>query len=160
MPLTVKSACQLCWENPHRLIRALEICLGTGKSFSSFLNQDKVQREFKTLSLGIDAERTVIYDRINQRVDQMVAAGLLEEARALEQHKALNALQTVGYRELFKYFEGDWNLDFAISEIKKNTRRFAKRQLTWFKKNEAIIWVGYQTDIQTVVEKINLKIKS
>ncbi|MEB8345678.1 tRNA (adenosine(37)-N6)-dimethylallyltransferase MiaA [Flavobacteriaceae bacterium KMM 6898] len=147
-------------ENPHRLIRALEICLGTGKSFSSFLNQDKVQREFKTLSFGIDAERTVIYDRINQRVDQMVAAGLLEEARTLEQHKALNALQTVGYRELFKYFEGDWTLDFAISEIKKNTRRFAKRQLTWFKKNEAIIWVDYQTDIQTVVEKINQKIKS
>ncbi|MEB8329341.1 tRNA (adenosine(37)-N6)-dimethylallyltransferase MiaA [Flavobacteriaceae bacterium KMM 6897] len=141
-------------ENPHRLIRALEICLGTGKSFSSFLNQDKVQREFKTLSFGIDAERTVIYDRINQRVDQMVAAGLLEEARTLEQHKALNALQTVGYRELFKYFEGDWTLDFAISEIKKNTRRFAKRQLTWFKKNEAIIWVDYQTDIQTVVEKL------
>ncbi|MFT4831938.1 MAG: tRNA dimethylallyltransferase [Psychroserpens sp.] len=146
-------------ENPHRLIRALEICLGTGKPFSSFLNQDKVQREFKTLSLGIDAERSLIYDRINQRVDKMVAAGLLEEARSLELHKSLNALQTVGYKELFKCFEGDWPLDFAISEIKKNTRRFAKRQLTWFKKNEDIIWVNYQTDIQTVIEKINQKIK-
>lgn len=147
-------------ENPHRLIRALEICLGTGKPFSSFLNQEKAPRDFKTFSLGIDAERSIIYDRINQRVEQMIEDGLLAEAKTLESHKSLNALQTVGYRELFRYFEGEWTLDFAISEIKKNTRRFAKRQLTWFKKNENIVWVDYQTDIQTVVEKINQKLKS
>jgi len=146
-------------ENPHRLIRALEVCLGTGKPFSSFLNQDKTQRDFKTISIGIDAERSIIYDRINQRVDLMVEAGLVDEVRSLEPQKALNALQTVGYREIFKYFEGDWTLDFAISEIKKNTRRFAKRQLTWFKKNEQTIWVDYQEDITSVVNKIKQKIK-
>ncbi len=140
-------------ENPHRLIRALEICLGTGKPFSSYLNQNKVKRDFKTISIGIDAERKIIYDRINQRVDLMVEAGLVEEVRTLEPQKSLNALQTVGYRELFKYFEGDWTLDFAISEIKKNTRRFAKRQLTWFKKNENTIWVDYQEDINSIIDK-------
>lgn len=147
-------------ENPHRLIRALEVCLGTGKPFSSFLNQDKARRDFKTISIGIDAERSVIYDRINQRVDLMVEAGLEEEVKSLEPHKSLNALQTVGYRELFKYLEGEWTLDFAISEIKKNTRRFAKRQLTWFKKNEQTIWVDYQADIPTVVDHINQKINT
>ncbi len=147
-------------ENPHRLIRALEICLGTGKPFSTFLNQNKVKRDFKTISIGIDAERKIIYDRINQRVDLMVEAGLVEEVRTLEPQKSLNALQTVGYRELFKYFEGDWTLDFAISEIKKNTRRFAKRQLTWFKKNENTIWVDYQEDINSIIDKIKQKIKT
>lgn len=147
-------------ENPHRLIRALEICLGTGKPFSSYLNQNKVKRDFKTISIGIDAERKIIYDRINQRVDLMVEAGLVEEVRTLEPQKSLNALQTVGYRELFKYFEGDWTLDFAISEIKKNTRRFAKRQLTWFKKNENTIWVDYQEDINSIIDKIKQKIKT
>ena len=145
-------------ENPHRIIRALEICIGTGKPFSSFLNQEKEKRNFKTISIGIDAERNIIYDRINRRVDLMVAAGLLDEARSLEPHKSLNALQTVGYRELFKYLEGEYTLDFAISEIKKNSRRFAKRQLTWFKKNEQIIWVDYQADIPSIVEKIKQKI--
>ncbi len=147
-------------ENPHRLIRALEICLGTGKPFSTFLNQNKVKRDFKTITIGIDAERKIIYDRINQRVDLMVEAGLVEEVRTLEPQKSLNALQTVGYRELFKYFEGDWTLDFAISEIKKNTRRFAKRQLTWFKKNENTIWVDYQEDINSIIDKIKQKIKT
>ncbi len=147
-------------ENPHRLIRALEICLGTGKPFSSYLNQNKVKRDFKTISIGIDAERKIIYDRINQRVDLMVEAGLVEEVRTLEPQKSLNALQTVGYRELFKYFEGDWTLNFAISEIKKNTRRFAKRQLTWFKKNENTIWIDYQEDINSIIDKIKQKIKT
>ncbi|ALM07283.1 tRNA delta(2)-isopentenylpyrophosphate transferase [Sediminicola sp. YIK13] len=146
-------------ENPHRLIRALEICLGTGKPFSAFLKQKKVKRDFKTISIGIDAERHVIYERINQRVDLMVEAGLVDEVRTLEPHKSFNALQTVGYRELFKYFEGDWTLDFAILEIKKNTRRFAKRQLTWFKKNENTIWVDYQEDLPSVVGKIKQKFK-
>ena len=147
-------------ENPHRLIRALEICLGTGQPFSSFLNQNKVSRDFKTISIGIDAERHIIYDRINQRVDLMVEAGLVEEVRSLEPQKALNALQTVGYRELFKYFEGIWTLDFAISEIKKNTRRFAKRQLTWFKKNDQTLWVDYQEGIDSIVTKIKQKFKT
>ncbi len=143
-------------ENPHRIIRALEICIGSGKPYSSFLNKDKGNRPFKILTVGINADREIIYNRINQRVDIMVEEGLVSEAKTLLQHKTLNALQTVGYRELFNYFEGEWTLDFAISEIKKNTRRFAKRQLTWFKKNENTVWVAFDgkiSDIKHLIEK-------
>lgn len=142
--------------NPHRVIRALEICIGSGKPYSSFLNKDKNKRPFQVISVGIEADREIIYDRINRRVDLMIEEGLIEEAKSLEKHKELNALQTVGYRELFNYFNGEWTLDFAISEIKKNTRRFAKRQLTWFKKTEKIIWVPFNSDINTVVEQIEV----
>lgn len=141
-------------DNPHRLIRALEIVIGTGKPYSSFLNQKKPKRPFGTISIGINAEREIIYDRINKRVDLMMSSGLLDEAKALLPYKNLNALQTVGYKELFKYFEGEWELDFAVSEIKKNTRRFAKRQLTWFKKNTSTIWINYEEDIADVLNKL------
>ncbi|RRQ48483.1 tRNA (adenosine(37)-N6)-dimethylallyltransferase MiaA [Maribacter algicola] len=130
-------------QNPHRLIRALEICIGTGKSYSSFLNKPKGQRNFKVLSIGLKADRKVIYDRINERVDIMMKDGLLSEVRSLLDKRDLNALQTVGYKELFEYFNGNWTLDFAVSEIKKNTRRFAKRQTTWFKKNPNTLWIAY-----------------
>jgi len=141
-------------ENPHRIIRALEICIGTGKPYSSFLNKDKANRPFKVITVGINADREIIYNRINQRVDSMVNKGLIPEAKALLKHKALNALQTVGYRELFNYFEGEWTLDFAISEIKKNTRRFSKRQLTWFKKNDNTIWVAFDDKTLDIIHKI------
>ena len=127
-------------QNPHRLIRALEICIATGKPFFSFLNQDKRNRNFKTINIGLTANREMIYERINQRVDIMIENGLVEEAKALYPQRNLNALNTVGYKELFKYFDGDWDLETAISEIKKNTRRFAKRQLTWFRKDDTIKW--------------------
>ncbi|QXP53435.1 tRNA (adenosine(37)-N6)-dimethylallyltransferase MiaA [Cellulophaga sp. HaHa_2_95] len=146
-------------QNPHRLVRALEICIGTGKPYSSFLNKDKNKRPFKTITLGIEAEREMIYERINQRVDLMVDAGLIDEVKSLIENKALNALQTVGYKELFNYFEGLWPLDFAISEIKKNTRRFAKRQLTWFRRTTETIWVGFDEEINVVIDKIETKIK-
>ncbi|QWX82538.1 tRNA (adenosine(37)-N6)-dimethylallyltransferase MiaA [Cellulophaga sp. HaHaR_3_176] len=142
--------------NPHRVIRALEICIGSGKPYSSFLNKDKNKRPFQVISVGIEADREVIYDRINRRVDIMIEDGLLEEAKSLEKYKELNALQTVGYRELFNYFNGECTLEFAISEIKKNTRRFAKRQLTWFKKTENVIWVPFNADIDAVVQQIEL----
>lgn len=141
-------------DNPQRLIRALEICIGSGQPYSSFLTNPEKSRPFKTLSIGLNAERSTIYDRINQRVDIMVKNGLLEEAKTLLKHKDLNALNTVGYKELFNYFEGEWTLDFAISEIKKNTRRFAKRQLTWFRKDETIKWFDYTTDITHITEYI------
>jgi tRNA dimethylallyltransferase len=141
-------------DNPQRLIRALEICIGTGKPYSSFLTNPEKNRNFKTISIGLDAERSIIYDRINQRVDIMVKNGLLEEVKALLPYKHLNALNTVGYKELFKYIEGEWALDFAISEIKKNTRRFAKRQLTWFRKDEAIAWFDYTSDINSIIKHI------
>lgn len=127
-------------ENPHRVIRALEVSLGTGKPFSSFLNQPRKQRNFKIIKVGLTAPRKEIYERINKRVDLMMQEGLLEEAKKLFPYKNLNALNTVGYREIFEYLEGNCTLEEAVEEIKKNTRRFAKRQLTWFRKEEDITW--------------------
>ncbi len=141
-------------ENPQRMMRALEVCIGSGKPYSSFLNQKKNTRNFTPILIGLEAERSVIYDRINQRVDIMINEGLLAEAKYLFPHKDLNALQTVGYRELFSYFEDEISLEFAIEEIKKNTRRFAKRQLTWFKRNENTKWFDYLTDRKEIISYI------
>ena len=140
--------------NPQRLIRALEICIGTNKPYSSFLNKKLKKRNFKTIKIGLSAEREIIYNRINQRVDIMLEKGLLNEAKALYPNKNLNALQTVGYRELFSYFDDEFTLDFAISEIKKNTRRFAKRQITWFKRDAEIKWFNYLSNIQEITNYI------
>ena len=142
-------------ENPQRMMRALEVCIGSGKPYSSFLNQKKSTRNFTPILIGLEAERSIIYDRINQRVDIMMNEGLLAEAENLFPHKDLNALQTVGYRELFSYFEGEISLQFAIDEIKKNTRRFAKRQLTWFKRNENTKWFYYLTDRKKIINYID-----
>ncbi len=142
-------------DNPHRIIRALEICLGTQKPYSSFKNKEKQPRNFNVISIGLTAERAEIYDRINQRVDLMMQKRLLEEAKKLYPYKQLNALLTVGYRELFAYFDGEISLEFAISEIKKNTRRFAKRQLTWFRKEKEIIWFDYKTPKEEIIKVIS-----
>lgn len=144
-------------ENPQRMMRALEVCIGGGKPYSSFLNQKKNTRNFTPILIGLESERSVIYDRINQRVDLMMDEGLLTETENLIPHKELNALQTVGYRELFSYLEGEISLEFAIEEIKKNTRRFAKRQLTWFKKNEDTKWFDYLTERNEIIEFIKIK---
>jgi len=141
-------------ENPQRMMRALEVCIGSGKPYSSFLNQKKNTRNFTPILIGLEAERSVIYHRINQRVDIMMNEGLLAEAKELFPHKDLNALQTVGYRELFSHFEGEISLEFAIEEIKKNTRRFAKRQLTWFKRNEETKWFDYLTNRNEIINYI------
>jgi len=144
-------------QNPHRIIRALEICIGTGEKYSSFKNKKRVQRNFTPILLGLDADRKVIYQRINDRVDQMMQDGLLDEVRSLFDYRDLNALQTVGYKELFEYFEGKYELDFAILEIKKNSRRYAKRQNTWFKRKENVYWFDYQTPIEGIIGFINRK---
>ena len=145
--------------NPHRLIRALEVCLGTGAPFSSFLKRSNInKRPFRTVTLGISAARDIIYDRINLRVDLMMDEGLLQEVETLEQYKDLNALQTVGYKELFQYLKGDIDLETAIGEIKKNTRRFAKRQLTWLRKKEDILWIDYKYDLAAVLSKVEQNI--
>jgi tRNA dimethylallyltransferase len=146
-------------KNPHRLIRALEICRGTKLPYSSFLNKKKTKKSFKTISIGIKAERSLIYERINKRVDQMIESGLLEEVKAVFEHRNLNALNTVGYKELFHYFDGEWTLDFAISEIKKNSRRFAKRQLTWFQKNKKTKWFDYDTNPEIIINYLNQELK-
>ena len=141
-------------DNPHRVIRALEICIGTGKPYTSFLNKEKPQRHFKTITIGLKAQRELIYERINQRVDAMIIEGLLDEVKLLESKQNLNALNTVGYKELFNYLNGKWPLEFAIDEIKKNTRRFAKRQLTWFRKNNEIKWFDFDRNIKSIIKII------
>ena len=142
-------------QNPQRMMRFVEVCIGTGQPYSSFLNQTKNNRNFTPIIIGLETERSVMYDRINQRVDIMLNEGLLAEAKELYPHKELNALQTVGYRELFRYFDGDDSLEFAIEEIKKNTRRFSKRQITWFKRTENAKWFDYLCDRKEIIDYIN-----
>ncbi len=140
--------------NPQRMMRALEVCTASGKRYSSFLKGNEKNRNFTPIRIGLEAPREEMYSRINQRVELMIENGLLDEARILHRNKQLNALQTVGYRELFSYFDNEITLDFAISEIKKNTRRFAKRQLTWFKKNTETLWFDYKTALETITQSI------
>ena len=147
-------------ENPQRMMRALEVSIGSGKPYSSYLNQKKNLRNFTPIIIGLEAERPIIYDRINQRVAIMMNEGLLAEAENLFPNKELNALQTVGYRELFDYLEGKITLDFAVEEIKKNTRRFAKRQLTWFKRNETTKWFHFLTNKEEIIAFITSKINN
>lgn len=147
-------------ENPHRIMRALEICIGTNKTYSSFKNKTKTKRNFKNIKIGLTADRQIIYDRINLRVDLMIKNGLIEEAERLYEYKDLNALQTVGYRELFEYFDGNFSKEFSISEIKKNTRRFAKRQLTWFKRDQNTVWFDFKTKKEIIINYLEDSIKN
>ncbi len=140
--------------NTHRIMRALEVCISSGLPYSSFLTKPKKKRPFRIIKIGITADREVIYERINKRVDLMMEEGLMEEAKNLYSFKALNALNTVGYKEIFKYLDREWDIDFAISEIKKNTRRFAKRQLTWFKKDTEIKWFNYDENTTSIFSYI------
>lgn len=158
--LDIKSYQEIAIDNPQRVIRALEICIGTNKPYSSFKTKKKKSRDFSIVKIGLTADREIIYDRINRRVDLMIENGLLEEAKALYPQRKLNALQTVGYRELFEFFDGTFTRDFAISEIKKNTRRFAKRQLTWFRKDSSILWFDFQTPVQEIIKRINSEINA
>ena len=141
--------------NPQRMMRFVEVCIGSGKPYSTFLNQKKNDRNFTPILIGLEADRKLMYERINHRVDIMMSEGLLQEAKQLYTQRALNALQTVGYRELFSYFDRDISLEFAIEEIKKNTRRFAKRQLTWFKRDDKTKWFNFETPIPTIIDYIN-----
>ena len=144
-------------QNPQRMMRFIEVCLGSGKPYSSFLNQKQNSQNFTPILIGLEADRKIIYNRINQRVDIMINEGLIAEAKTLFPNKELNALQTVGYRELFSYFDKEISLEFAIEEIKKNTRRFSKRQLTWFKRNKNTEWFNFETPYETIVNYINSK---
>lgn len=126
--------------NPQRVIRALEVCLTTGKTFSSFRKTQNKKRNFKTILIGLNTDREKLYERINLRVDLMMQEGLLKEVKELQEHQHLNAMKTVGYNEIFNYLNGKCSLESAIDKIKQNTRNFAKRQLTWFRKNDDIVW--------------------
>ncbi|MEG1405250.1 MAG: tRNA (adenosine(37)-N6)-dimethylallyltransferase MiaA [Alistipes sp.] len=127
-------------QNPARVMRALEVCLQTGLPYSTLRTGARRKRNFEILKIGIDLPREEIYARIDRRVEEMLAAGLEAEARALYPHKQLNALQTVGYKELFDWFDGTLTRDAAVEEIKRNTRRYAKRQLTWFRRDAEVHW--------------------
>lgn len=142
-------------DNPMRVIRALEVCIASGKPYSSFLNQNKNKRNFTPIVIGLQADRQKMYDRINLRVDIMMQNGLLQEATALLEQRENNALQTVGYREIFSYLLNEFTLEQAIEEIKKNTRRFAKRQITWFKRTPDIHWFDFQSPIKEIFDTLN-----
>lgn len=150
-------------QNPQRMKRFVEVCIGSGKPYSSFIGKRKNTRNFTPIIIGLEAEREIMYDRINQRVAIMLNEGLLVEAKALYPNKQLNALQTVGYRELFDYFDATIEdaklLENAIEQIKTNTRRFAKRQMTWFKRTENVSWFDFLTDRDEILSIIKSKIK-
>lgn len=131
---------QVDLKNHKRVIHALEVCLMTGKPYSSFRTGTKKERPFKIIKIGLKRDREELYERINRRVDEMIKNGLVEEARSVYHLKHLNSLNTVGYKELFRHFAGNWSLDFAIEKIKQNSRIYSRKQMTWFKKDEEIAW--------------------
>lgn len=145
-------------QNPQRMIRGLEVYLSTGQKLSSMLSATKKERPFNIIKIGLNTDRAVLYDRINGRVDQMIADGLVDEVKSLIPFKKYNALNTVGYSEIFDYLDGKLSLEYAIAAIKQNTRRFAKRQLTWFRRDEEINWFE-PTEKEKVINLINDKLK-
>ena len=147
-------------QNPQRMKRFVEVCIGSGLPYSDFIGKRNIKRNFTPIIIGLEADREILYDRINQRVDLMFEVGLFEEVKQLLPQKERNALQTVGYKELFDYFEGKSTLEFAKEQIKQNTRRFAKRQITWFKRTENVIWFDYETNRQEIINDIESKIKN
>jgi len=146
-------------QNPQRLIRALEVILATGKTFTSFRNRQKKKRSFDVLKVGLEMDREELYYRIDQRMDLMIEKGLFEEARSLYEQRELNALQTVGYREIFGFFDREYDREEAIRLLKRNSRRFAKRQLTWFKRDEQTKWFHPQ-EVEQIILLVQERLKS
>ncbi len=145
-------------KNPKRLLHALEICMMTGKTYTSFRTQIVKERSFNIIKIGINRDREELYDRINMRVDQMIEAGLEEEARSVYPHRQLNSMNTVGYKELFAYFDGETSLEKAIELIKRNTRHYARKQLTWFRKDTSIQWF-HPDDNNEILEWLKAQLK-
>ena len=145
--------------NPQRVIRALEVIRSTGKKFSEFRNRIKRERPFEVIKIGLTMDREMLYRRIDQRMDLMLEQGLVEEAKAFLPFKNLNALQTVGYQEIFPYLEGAYDYEEAVRLLKRNSRRYAKRQFTWFNKDESVKWfdVSEQTEL---LAWLNLQLKT
>ena len=141
-------------KNHKRVVHALEICYMTGKTFTSFRKAEIKKRPFKILLIGLQRPREELFRRIGLRVDQMMADGLLEEVKSVQLYRELNALNTVGYKEILKYLDGEWPLDMAVEKIKRNTRIYAKKQMTWFKKNENIKWFN-PDDSEAIIEYID-----
>ena len=140
-------------QNPRRVVHALEICTMTGQTYTSFRRREKRERPFRIVKIGLNRPREELYARINQRVDEMMANGLLEEIKTMYPKRSLNALNTVGYKELFDYLDGRWPLEEAVERIKGNTRRYARKQLTWYKKDNQIRWF-HPDEITTIIDYI------
>ena len=144
-------------ENPRRLLRAIDVIWQTGRKYSEIIAEPKHKRDFKVIRIGVTAPREIMYERINLRVDKMLENGLIDEVKSLTKYQNLVPLQTVGYTEIFKYLEGTWDLDFAVEEIKKNSRRYAKRQETWNRKVENVTWLPYdysEEQLHEILSKI------
>lgn len=140
--------------NPKRLIHALEICLSTGKTYTSFRTYTKKERPFRIIKIGLNREREELYSRIDKRVDEMIASGLIEEAWRMYPHRMLNSLNTVGYKELFDYFDGKCTLDEAVFKIKSNTHKYCRKQLTWFKRDKDMRWFA-PDNVEEIINYIN-----
>ena len=155
--LDPKYVAELDVYNPQRVVRALEVCLVTGRPYSELRSGNVAKRDFDIIKIGTEMDREVLYDRINHRVDIMLNDGLLNEVEALLPHRHLNSLQTVGYREFFDYFDGKCSLEESVELVKRNSRRYAKRQMTWFRRDEAIAWFS-PDKVEEIIEYINGKI--
>lgn len=142
-------------QNPARLARCVEMCLATGKTYSSLRTKTTKNRPFRIIKIGLERPREELYDRINRRVEQMIADGMVDEARAVYPQRQLNSLQTVGYRELFAYFDGAYDLNRAIELIQQNTRHYAKRQMTWFRRDQQIHWLKANDDYEKNIHLID-----
>lgn len=142
-------------KNPKRVIHALEICYMTGKTYTSFRTRSQKKRPFNILKIGLRREREELYERINRRVDLMMEEGLLEEAKRVYPYRSLNSLNTVGYKELFKFLDGEWELPFAIEKVKQNSRIYSRKQMTWFKRDADITWFhpDQETEIMEYISR-------
>lgn len=147
-------------QNPARLMHCIEICLTTGKAYSLLRTNERKERPFRIIKIGLERPREELYGRINRRVKQMMDEGLLEEAKAVYSKRALNSLQTVGYRELFAYFDGEYDLDRAVELIQQNTRHYAKRQLTWFRRDKEIHWLSATDEYEKNVSIIDALLRA
>ena len=144
-------------KNPKRVMHALEICYMTGKTYSSFRKRETKERPFRIIKVGLQRDREELYDRINRRVDMMIEQGLVEEVKKFEHLKYHNSLNTVGYKEIFKYLDGEWTLPFAIEKIKQNTRIYSRKQVTWYRKDEEIAWF-HPDNVDEIIKYIEDKI--
>lgn len=142
-------------QNPARLMHCVELCLTTGQTYSSLRTNTRKNRPFRIIKIGLERPREELYDRINRRVKQMIADGMVEEAKAVYPKRQLNSLQTVGYRELFAHFDGEYDLDRAIELIQQNTRHYAKRQMTWFRRDDTIHWLNANEDYEKNIHLID-----
>lgn len=146
-------------DNPRRLMRALEVCYASGKTYSSFRKKEPKERNFKVIKMAYNYERDTLYERINTRVDAMLQNGLENEAKALLEYKELYALNTIGYKEFFDYFEGEISKEEVIELIKRNSRRYAKRQLTWFRHDKEINWLQPNADLKNLFDLMKLEME-